>query len=61
MKPLEKNGFPIKDFGNDISKKGLFTKSSRIRVMRTITALRADDDWTLDVSFDDGAKRRLDL
>jgi len=29
--------------------------------MRTITAIYANDDWTLDVSFDDGAERRFDV
>ena len=29
--------------------------------MRTITAICANDDWTLDVSFDDGAERRFDV
>lgn len=29
--------------------------------MRTIITLCANDDWTLDVSFDDGAKRRFDV
>lgn len=29
--------------------------------MRTITAIRANDDWTLDVSFADGAERRFDV
>ena len=29
--------------------------------MRTITAIRANDDWTLDVAFNDGAVRRYDV
>jgi hypothetical protein len=29
--------------------------------MRTITAVCANDDWTLDISFDDGAERRFDV
>lgn len=29
--------------------------------MRKITAVYANNDWTLDVSFDDGAKRRFDV
>jgi hypothetical protein len=29
--------------------------------MRTITAISANDDWTLDVSFADGAERRFDV
>ena len=29
--------------------------------MRIITAIRANDDWTLDVSFADGAERRFDV
>ncbi len=29
--------------------------------MRKITAICANDDWTLDVSFDDGAQRRFDV
>lgn len=29
--------------------------------MRKIIAICANNDWTLDVSFDDGAKRRFDL
>ncbi|MBI5141704.1 MAG: DUF2442 domain-containing protein [Nitrospirae bacterium] len=27
---------------------------------RTITTICANDDWTLDVAFNDGAKRRFD-
>ncbi len=30
-------------------------------MMRTISTLRANDDWTLDVVFTDGAKRRFDV
>jgi hypothetical protein len=29
--------------------------------MRTITQIRANDDWTLDISFADGAERRFDI
>jgi len=29
--------------------------------MRTITIIRANDDWTLDVAFNDGAERRFDV
>ncbi len=29
--------------------------------MRKITAICANDDWTLDISFDDGANRRFDV
>jgi len=29
--------------------------------MRNIVAIKANDDWTLDVSFEDGAQRRFDL
>jgi hypothetical protein len=29
--------------------------------MRTITTIRANDDWTLDISFNDGAERRFDV
>ena len=29
--------------------------------MRTITHIHANDDWTLDVAFDDGAERRFDV
>jgi hypothetical protein len=29
--------------------------------MRTITDVRANDDWTLDVSFNDGAERHFDI
>ena len=29
--------------------------------MRTITAIHANDDWTLDVAFNDGAERRFDV
>jgi hypothetical protein len=29
--------------------------------MKTISTLRANDDWTLDVVFTDGAKRRYDV
>lgn len=29
--------------------------------MRTITTISANDDWTLDVAFDDGAWRRFDV
>jgi hypothetical protein len=29
--------------------------------MRTISTIRANDDWTLDVAFDDGAERRFDV
>ena len=28
--------------------------------MRNINTIRANDDWTLDVAFDDGALRRFD-
>ena len=30
-------------------------------MMRTITTIRANDDWTLDVFFNDGAERRFDV
>lgn len=30
-------------------------------MMRTITTIHANDDWTLDVVFNDGAERRFDL
>ncbi len=29
--------------------------------MRTITGIHANDDWTLDVAFNDGAERRFDV
>jgi len=29
--------------------------------MRTIINIRANDDWTLDISFMDGAERRFDV
>ena len=29
--------------------------------MRNITAISANDDWSLDVSFDDGAHRQFDV
>ena len=29
--------------------------------MRTITTIHANDDWTLDVVFNDGAERRFDV
>ena len=29
--------------------------------MRTITTIRANDDWTLDVTFTDGEERRFDV
>ena len=29
--------------------------------MRTITTISANDDWTLDVSFNDGAQCRFDV
>ena len=29
--------------------------------MRTIATIRANDDWTLDVAFNDGAERRFDV
>jgi hypothetical protein len=29
--------------------------------MRTIRTILANDDWTLDVAFDDGLKRRFDV
>jgi hypothetical protein len=29
--------------------------------MRTITSIKANDDWTLDVAFNDGAERRFDV
>ena len=29
--------------------------------MRTIKTIRANDDWTLDVAFNDGAERRFDV
>jgi len=29
--------------------------------MRTITTIRTNDDWTLDVAFADGAERRYDV
>jgi len=29
--------------------------------MRTIIEIRANDDWTLDVAFNDGAERRFDV
>ena len=29
--------------------------------MRNIITIKANDDWTLDVSFDDGVQRRFDL
>lgn len=30
-------------------------------MMKNIVEIKANDDWTLDVSFDDGAQRRFDL
>ena len=30
-------------------------------MMRTISTLRANDDWTLDIAFTDGARRRFDV
>lgn len=30
-------------------------------MMRRIKTVRANDDWTLDLSFNDGAERRFDL
>jgi hypothetical protein len=30
-------------------------------MMRTITEIRANDDWTLDIAFNDGEKRRFDV
>jgi hypothetical protein len=29
--------------------------------MRTITDVRAHDDWTLDIAFNDGEERRFDV
>ncbi|GAM08439.1 hypothetical protein OR1_00711 [Geobacter sp. OR-1] len=29
--------------------------------MRKINAVRANDDWTLEIAFDDGAERRHDV
>lgn len=29
--------------------------------MRTINTILANDDWTLDIAFDDGAARRFDV
>ncbi len=29
--------------------------------MRNITTILANDDWTLDVAFDDGSERRFDV
>lgn len=29
--------------------------------MRTITKIHTNDDWTLDIAFDDGAERRFDV
>jgi hypothetical protein len=29
--------------------------------MRRITTVCANDDWTLDIAFDDGAQRRFDV
>jgi hypothetical protein len=29
--------------------------------MRTITSIKANDDWTLDIAFSDGAERRFDV
>lgn len=29
--------------------------------MRTITTICANDDWTLDIAFNDGSKRRFDV
>lgn len=29
--------------------------------MRNISAIHANDDWTIDVAFDDGAERRFDV
>ena len=29
--------------------------------MRIITSIQANNDWTLDVAFDDGAERRFDV
>ena len=30
-------------------------------MMRNINTVRANDDWTIDVAFDDGAERRFDV
>lgn len=29
--------------------------------MRNINSIHANDDWTIDVAFDDGAERRFDV
>jgi len=29
--------------------------------MRSINTIHANDDWTIDVAFDDGAERRFDV
>lgn len=29
--------------------------------MRNISGIHANDDWTIDVAFDDGAERRFDV
>lgn len=29
--------------------------------MRNISAIHANDDWTIDVAFDDGAERKFDV
>ena len=29
--------------------------------MRNISAIHANDDWTIDVAFDDGVERRFDV
>jgi hypothetical protein len=36
-------------------------KIKGLLLMKTISALHANDDWTLDVTFTDGAKRRFDM
>jgi hypothetical protein len=30
-------------------------------MMKTINSVHANDDWTLDVAFDDGVERRFDV
>jgi hypothetical protein len=30
-------------------------------MMRNINTVRANDDWTIDVAFDDGVERRFDI
>ena len=30
-------------------------------MMRNINTVRANDDWTIDVTFDDGIERRFDI